>query len=137
MLQRTVMIIESIFKGENNAMEEYTFSVVIPAHNEEKNISRCIAGIKRAAHYAAPYKAEIIVVANRCSDRTEEIAKHYGAKVIVNDEKCISAIRNTGIRAASGKIIVTIDADSVMSKYSLCEIRKNSGAENIPAAVLR
>ena len=122
------MIIESIFKGENNAMEEYTFSVVIPAHNEEKYISRCIAGIKRAAHYAAPYKAEIIVVANRCSDRTEEIAKHYGAKVIVNNEKCISAIRNTGIRAASGKIIVTIDADSVMSKYSLCEIREKLGS---------
>lgn len=82
-------------------MGEYTFSVVIPAHNEEKYISRCIAGIKRAAHYAAPYKAEIIVVANRCTDRTEEIAKHYGAKVIVNNEKCISAIRNSGIRAAA------------------------------------
>lgn len=105
-------------------MDEYTFSVVIPAHNEEKHISRCIAGIKRAAHYAAPDKAEIIVAANRCTDRTEEIAKHYGAKVIVNNKKCISAIRNSGIRAASGKIIVTIDADSVMSKYSLCEVRE-------------
>ena len=35
-------------------MGEYTFPVVIPAHNEEKYISRCIAGIKRAAHYAYP-----------------------------------------------------------------------------------
>ena len=43
---------------------------------------------------------------------------------IVNDEKCISAIRNAGVNAASGKIIVTIDADSIMSKYSLCEIKE-------------
>ena len=105
-------------------MDEYTFSVVIPAHNEEKYISRCIAGIKRAAHYAAPDKVEIVVVVNRCIDRTVEISKHYGAKIVVNDEKCISAIRNSGIRAASGKIIVTIDADSVMSKYSFCEIKE-------------
>ena len=105
-------------------MDEYTFSVVMPAHNEEKYISRCIAGIKRAAHYAYPAKVEIIVVANRCTDRTSEISKRYGAKVIVNDEKCISAIRNAGINAASGKIIVTIDADSIMSKYSLCEIKE-------------
>ncbi len=105
-------------------MNEYGFSVVIPAHNEEKYISRCIAGIRRAAHYASPAKVEIIVVANRCTDRTEEISKCYGAKVIVNNEKCISAIRNAGIKAASGKIIVTIDADSIMSKYSLCEISK-------------
>ncbi len=100
------------------------FSVVIPAHNEEKYISRCIAGIKRAAHYAKPAAVEIIVVANRCTDRTAEIAEKYGAKVIVNDEKCLSAIRNAGIHAASGTIIVTIDANSVMSKYSLCETKE-------------
>ncbi len=105
-------------------MNENTFSVVIPAHNEEKYIGRCIAGIKRAAHYAYPAKVEIIVVINRCTDRTEEISKRFGAKVVVNNKKCISAIRNTGINAASGNIIVTIDADSIMSKYSLCEIRK-------------
>lgn len=105
-------------------MNEYIFSVIIPAHNEEKYIGRCIAGIKRAAHYVYPAKVEIIVVKNRCTDKTEEISKGYGAKVIVNNEKCISAIRNAGINAASGKIIVTIDADSIMSKYSLCEIGK-------------
>lgn len=104
-------------------MYNYAFSVVIPAHNEEKYIKKCIASIKRAAHYVLPDRVEIVVVANRCTDRTEEFAKRYGAKVIVNDQKCISAIRNAGIRAASGKMIVTLDADSIMSPYSLREIR--------------
>ena len=34
-------------------------------------------------------------------------------------------MRNTGINAARGEIIVTIDADSLMTKYSLSEIGKN------------
>ena len=38
-------------------------------------------------------------------------------------ESFICAVRNAGVNAASGKIIVTIDADSIMSKYSLCEIK--------------
>jgi len=31
--------------------------------------------------------------------------------------------QNTGVKAAKGEIVVTIDADSQMSKYSLAEIR--------------
>ena len=56
---------------------------------------------------------EIIVVANRCTDKTAAIARHYGARVLSNDEKCIASIRNTGVKAANGEIVVTIDADSI------------------------
>ena len=103
-------------------MNQYTFSVVIPAHNEEKYIGKCLRSIKSASKYVSG-GVEMIVVANRCTDRTAAIAKHYGARVLTNDDKCISAIRNTGIRAAKGRIIVTIDADSMMTKYSLAEIK--------------
>lgn len=105
-------------------MDECTFSVVIPAHNEEHYIGNCLQSVLRAAELAKSDTAEIIVVANRCTDRTAEIAAEYGARILVNDEKCISAIRNTGIRASNGGIIVTLDADSVMSEQSLLEIRQ-------------
>ncbi|MGN0688800.1 MAG: glycosyltransferase [Oscillospiraceae bacterium] len=105
-------------------MSEYMFSVVIPAHNEEKYIEKCINGIKKASEEALPCKTEIIVVANRCTDKTAEIAEGLGARVIVNDEKCIGSIRNSGVRAANGRIIITIDADSVMSEGALKEARK-------------
>ena len=104
-------------------MSEYTFSVIIPAHNEEKYIGKCLQAVKSAAKYVGDAKTEIIVVANRCTDRTVAIAKHYGAKVVINEEKCIAAIRNAGVREAKGEIIVTIDADSLMTKYSLREIK--------------
>ena len=104
-------------------MEKYTFSVIIPAHNEEAYIGKCLKAVKSAAKYVVPDTVEIIVAANRCTDNTVSIAKRCGAKVIVNDDRCIAAVRNSGVRAARGRIIVTIDADSLMTKYSLFEIR--------------
>lgn len=104
-------------------MNHPTFSVVIPAHNEEKYIGKCLCAIRNAAKYAAPDQVEIIVVANRCTDKTAAIAKRYGARVLENQDKCIAAIRNTGVYAAQGEIVVTIDADSLMTKYALAEIR--------------
>lgn len=102
----------------------YTFSVVIPAHNEEKYISKCLEAISRAAEKVRPLETEVIVVANRCTDGTKEIARRHGAAVLPNEDRSISAIRNMGVRAASGEIIVTIDADSCMTEGSLLEIKQ-------------
>jgi glycosyltransferase involved in cell wall biosynthesis len=54
-------------------------SVVIAAHNEENVIARCIAVLTSDA---APGEIEVVVVANACSDRTAEVAKAAGARVI-------------------------------------------------------
>ncbi len=97
------------------------FSVIIPAHNEEKYIKRCIDYIW-AADSVFPGNTEIIVVCNRCTDKTESIAKENGAIVLTNEDRCIAKVRNTGIKAAHGKIIVTIDADNRMTKGTLREI---------------
>ncbi|MBR3629345.1 MAG: glycosyltransferase [Oscillospiraceae bacterium] len=95
------------------------FSVIIPAHNEEHYVRRCIASVKQAARR---FPTEIIVVCNRCTDRTEEIAKQCGARVIPDSSRCIAAVRNAGIAAAVGQIIVTIDGDNRMTPGTLREI---------------
>ena len=102
-------------------MKEYTFSVIVPAHNEEKYIGKCLEAIQAAAQKVKPEQVQTIVVANRCTDDTAEIAAEYGAEVVINEDKCISSIRNAGARAAKGEIIVT---DSIMSAGSLTEIRE-------------
>ena len=103
-------------------------SVVIPAHNEEKYIARCIRSIRKSASLFKG-NVEIIVVCNRCTDRTGEIAESLGAKVLKNEDRCIAKVRNTGIAAAKGKIIVTIDADNRMTSGTLKEVyaRMKSG----------
>ena len=98
-------------------------SVVVPAHNEEKYIRDCIASIRHAEeHISTP--VELIVCLNRCSDRTEEIARDLGAIIAREEAKNIAKIRNAGARAARGDIIVTIDADSRMSSKMLSEIER-------------
>lgn len=104
-------------------MSSYTFSVIIPAHNEEKYIEKCIEAVKRASERVDD-EVQIIVSANRCTDKTAEIAAAMGAEVCENTVKCISAVRNDGARLAKGDIIVTIDADSCMTENSLAEIRE-------------
>lgn len=90
-------------------------SVVIPARNEEKFIHNCISSIKSAAN-KGEYKLEIVVVINRCSDNTEQIAKEEEAKIIYDDSKNLAKIKNTGVKNSTGDIVFTIDADSTMTK---------------------
>ena len=98
-------------------------SVIIPAHNEEKYIEDCILSV-RAAEKKLGGTVEIIVVLNRCTDRTESIARSYHAKTIIENAKNLSIIRNAGIRSATQPIVVTIDADSRMSEGMLVEVKK-------------
>jgi glycosyltransferase involved in cell wall biosynthesis len=117
------------------------FSILIPARNEEKNLPGCLASIDEAAavvaenvsgtrrvpnseHRTEPVRdtVQVIVAVNRCTDRTEEIAREYGAVIVRHDGRNLAVIRNAAARAATGKIIVTIDADSRMSANMLAEI---------------
>ena len=97
------------------------FSIIIPARNEEASIGRCLASIL-AAQAVFPCTLEIIVVLNRCTDRTEEIVRAAGCRVVVENAKNLAAIRNAGARLAEGDIIVTVDADSTVSTNMLSAI---------------
>lgn len=105
------------------------FSIVIPARDEEAFIGRCLEGIQKASLELKGKEVEIVVVLNRCTDRTEEIARSFGAMIVHDDSKNLARIRNHGARAATGEILVTIDADSVMSPNLLAAIdtRMESG----------
>ena len=96
-------------------------SIIIPARNEARQLPLCLAAINKSASLAQ-CSTEIIVVLNRCTDNTEEIARNNNCIVIHNNEKNLSKIRNAGIKAASKNIVVTIDADSYMSENCLKEI---------------
>lgn len=82
-------------------------SVVIPALNEEKYIGHVFEGLSRQIFK----NFEVIVVDNDSEDRTGQIAKRH-AKVIVEKKRGIGLARNRGARAARGRIIVFLDADT-------------------------
>lgn len=81
-------------------------SIVIPAYNEADSISRVLDELHQAAYH------EIIVVDDGSRDNTAEIARQHGALVVRHPYNIGNggAVK-TGIRAATGDIIVLMDAD--------------------------
>lgn len=86
-------------------------SAIIPAYNEEENIKTVIDICKENKNVT-----EIIVVNNLSTDRTEEIAKNEGAKVIFCDKQGKGYAMEAGIEQAQNECIVFLDGD--ISDYS-------------------
>ena len=82
-------------------------SIIIPAYNEEKNISKVIKSISKQKSKSV----EIIVVDNNSTDSTYLLAKKLADKVYRCKEQGISPARNYGAKKAIGEILVFIDAD--------------------------
>lgn len=83
-------------------------SIVIPAYNEEASIGKVLQGLCDWCD-----RAEIIVVDDASTDATGQIAQAAGVRVIRHPHnKGYGAGLKTGIRAASGDIVVIMDADS-------------------------
>ncbi len=102
-------------------------SVVIPARDEERHLPRLLHSLKASIAFARSLLAEdfsyeVVVVDNRSADSTPEIARMEGCMVVSCDAKNLSVIRNRGIQATSGQIIVTIDADSLFKEKTLHNI---------------
>mgnify|MGYP001626161118 CR=1 FL=1 len=82
-------------------------SIIIPTMNEEENIGKVIERIRKSV--IGNY--EILIVDNS-TDRTPDIARSMGARVIEEKRKGYGRAYKTGFSNASGKIIVTLDGDN-------------------------
>lgn len=105
------------------------FSFVIPALNEEGYIELCLKSIK--AQSEKPY--EIIVVDNGSIDRTSEIAKKLGCKVVSERKRGISHARNKGAKVAKGDILCFVDADGILSRNWLKEAKNSLSNKKVQA----
>jgi glycosyltransferase involved in cell wall biosynthesis len=98
-------------------------SVIIPAFNEEQFLPRTLEHLRRATEHLVPDRdIETIVVDNASSDRTAEVALASGAKVVSVPEHNIGLVRNAGARAASGDLLVFLDADTQVPETLLSRI---------------
>lgn len=93
-------------------------SVVIPTLNEEKYLELTLRALK-GQDYAG--KIETIVADGGSSDRTVEIARRY-ADEVVTVEPGIARGRNAGAKAAEGKILLFLDADTVAIANTVSEL---------------
>ncbi len=91
-------------------------SAVIITFNEDKNLTRCLQSIKSIAD-------EIVVVDSGSTDRTVEIAKKNGAKILTRKFDNYANQRNFALGRASGEWILSIDADEEITSDLAEEIK--------------
>ncbi len=89
-------------------------SIIVPAYNEEKLLGASLAEINSAAaaFTARGWRFEVVVCDNNSTDRTAEIARTAGAKVVFEPINQIARARNVGASAATGEWLVFVDADT-------------------------
>lgn len=101
-----------------------TVSVVIPAHNEEQGIIRCLESVIKSRHR----KLQIIVVNDASTDNTKRLVRQFIAEHPKKDITLISKRKNVGKgpalntalrRKARGEFVMTLDADSVLDKLAI------------------
>ena len=97
----------------------FDLSVVIPAYNEEGHLGEQLDAL--AAQSWPGHRFEVLVVDNRSTDRTVEVAMSYadrfdGLRVLpARDQQGLSYTRNTGIDAAESSRIAICDADDIVA----------------------
>lgn len=93
-------------------------SVVLATYNEEKNIGVCLDSVKGIAD-------EIVIVDGSSADKTREIAKAYGARVIKTTNPPIFHInKQKALEAATFEWVLQLDADERVTPKLAREIKE-------------
>ena len=93
-------------------------SVVLATYNEEKNIEECLGSVRGLAH-------EIVLVDGSSADRTREIARSFGARVIKRRNYPIFHInKQYALEQAKYSWVLQLDADERVSQTLAEEIKK-------------
>jgi glycosyltransferase involved in cell wall biosynthesis len=98
-------------------------SALVVAHNEEAQLADCLDTLR--------FADEIVVVLDKCSDRSREIAARYTDHLIEGSWQIEGERRNAGIAACRGEWVVEVDADERVQEALATEIRTTaaSGAQ--------
>lgn len=77
-------------------------AVIVPAHDEEELLGRCLASVHRAKVdlRASGIDARVWVVLDACTDRSALIAGRHDVETVVIDAACVGAAREAGVAAA-------------------------------------
>jgi cellulose synthase/poly-beta-1,6-N-acetylglucosamine synthase-like glycosyltransferase len=133
-----LLALASLFYREPKAATSAVrFLVLVPAHNEELVIGRCLTAIEADRRP----RDLVLVVADRCTDKTANIARSHGATVLERgpeDEPGRAAARQAGLelaRAMEWDAVLMLDADSIIEAgfFAACERALGTGAQAVQA----
>ncbi|HEY3354769.1 MAG TPA: glycosyltransferase family 2 protein [Polyangia bacterium] len=118
-----------------------TFSVVIPAYNEEQAIGptleRCLALKQAGALDGLAREVEVIVVNDGSRDRTRDVVLGYEGVRLVEHEhnRGYGAALKTGFRAAKGEVLGFLDADGTCDPATFAALLRALGEKHADLVV--
>ena len=83
-------------------------SVVVCTRNGARTLHKCFEGVRELEYP----NFEVIVVNDGSTDRTAEITRAYGFRLVSTPNKGLGAARNLGMEAATGEIVAYLDDDA-------------------------
>jgi exopolysaccharide biosynthesis WecB/TagA/CpsF family protein len=129
----TLAIASSLYRREatSDPAEPTThLTVLVPAHDEEHLIGRCVESLLAQSYPRSRY--QVIVVADNCSDRTAINAAAAGAEVMVRDQPEARG-KGQALRWAMDRVlaarkppdaVVVVDADSIADSNLLAGLER-------------
>jgi len=91
-------------------------SVIIPAHNAGAYLQQAVESV-RAQQWTG--EMEILVVDDGSTDHTAQLALTLGVTLLQKQQGGAASARNMGLCAASGSLVLLLDADDVLSEGAL------------------
>jgi glycosyltransferase involved in cell wall biosynthesis len=105
-------------------------SVVIPVYNEELYLPITLQSLSRLRRKPD----EVIVVDSYSTDKTVSVATSCGARVIQAPKTTIGAARQYGLQAATGEVVATTDADTIVPADWLTKFEETLTKPGVVAA---
>ncbi|OGG15840.1 hypothetical protein A3D78_02945 [Candidatus Gottesmanbacteria bacterium RIFCSPHIGHO2_02_FULL_39_14] len=87
-------------------------SVIIPTFNEEKTLPACLESLIRQK---TTFPFEVIVIDYKSSDKTKEIARKMGVRLINENRQGRAVARQRGVNDAKGEILAFSEADCLLN----------------------
>ena len=108
----------AILNMQLSSKRDLSYSVIIPAYNEEKLLPATLASLHQAMD-TLDLPGEVIIVDNNSTDNTAQIAEDHGATIVFEPFRQIAKARNRGAGIARGGFLVFLDADTKLSPQLL------------------
>jgi glycosyltransferase involved in cell wall biosynthesis len=103
-------------------------SFIIPVLNAAGFLENCLQSIRRQDY--PQEKIEIIVADGGSQDKTQEIAKSFGAQVVANPERVAESGKRVALKSAGGEYVIFVDSDNELSSRDFVRLAVDALAVN-------
>ncbi len=107
-----ISLLDIILGKEMKAMKKV--DILLPCYNEEQTIKKCINDIKKVISKDHNYEYQIILCDNNSNDKSKDIAKELGIKVLIEKKKGYGNTLLNGINNSKADYIVMLDSVTIV-----------------------